>query len=463
MFLQTDSSITTVNAVAAALNRQIVGTMEYSATKYMLAKIFAKFGTGVRVSLANMVTKGLGDSRDMIQKVNSNVAAAWAVSRYKLSSKQKFDTVLVGAPSGGAAHLSAVLNAPFLTQHFLTNFRHPEIHPDDKEAILKYGLEIARGIRSNDDSLEIIIHYDPVHDRFLIKHIDTVRIKLMKLPQEYKRFINAHLKSGGAILFLDVKYLWKQQEIEENIHYQVGGLGELADEEFLFGSERLDKWLEKQRTQHRGGWGLKDYDVVTLPESEWGTYDGLEQETREFAEENGYAFEKIKVEHPEKVSILAAYAFYEAITRENKTPNGIYFDCFTAINPTVNLETSIIPVWLPFNCRDSFNFAKTFLQEHKELFEENPLFYLTLVPAFTETPDLVSVEDWLSLLQKYGSVQLIGVNPKIFPTDIEYPFVYPKKVKELIKIKWNPLKNYLETSVLLDLYSKQFSTRVNDV
>ena len=455
MFLQTDSSITMVNAVAAALNRQINETMRYSTMKHFLAKLLAIFGTGVRVSIANMVTKSLGSSRDEIRKVNSEIAANWAVSRYKFNSMHKFDVILVGAPSGGAAHLSAVLNAPFLTQHFLTNFRHPEIHPDDMESILKYGLEIARGIQSNDDSLEIIIHYDPVHDRFLIKHIDTVRIKLTKLPQKYQKFIVKHLKPEGTILFLDVKYMWKQQEIDKNIHYQVGGLGELSDDEFLFGSERLDNWLKNQGTSHRGGWGLADYDIVTLPESEWGTFNGLEQETKEFAEENGYAFEKITVDHPEKISALVAHAFYEAIIRENKKPNGIYFDCFTAINPTVNLETSLIPVWLPFNCRDSFNSAKIFLYNNQELFKETPLFYLTLVPAFTETPDLVSLDEWLSLLQKYGDVQLIGINPKIFPTDIEYPFAYPRKVRELMKVRRNPLESFLDVNTFLELVKEK--------
>ncbi|MCD6562946.1 MAG: hypothetical protein J7K23_03385 [Thermoproteales archaeon] len=68
-----------------------------------------------------------------------------------------------------------------------------------------------------------------------------------------------------------------------------------------------------------------------------GTYYGLEKDVKSFADEQGYRFEKIRVVHPQNVSEIATYVFLKALKREDMDVKRIFFDCFTAINPTFNI------------------------------------------------------------------------------------------------------------------------------
>ncbi|MEW6202135.1 MAG: hypothetical protein AB1546_09180, partial [bacterium] len=103
---------------------------------------------------------------------------------------RKFNYIIVGAPNGGIAHLCAILNAPFLPAYFLYSFRDLT-DADDTVAYQQHGEKIADIILKNNPHIRIINHYDPVHDRFLIKYVNHIRVKLLAIPQPYQQFIES--------------------------------------------------------------------------------------------------------------------------------------------------------------------------------------------------------------------------------------------------------------------------------
>ena len=432
MFLEFDSSSVMVRAVASTLKGEEPAPIKVNPLMSIMLRVLKLGGRRFITKIVAGLSGKIGVELRELSRLSSETAAEWSLSHYDEGGK--FRTLVVGAPSGAAAHLSTMLKAPFLTQHFLVGVRHPHTHPDDVERIVGYGLKAAEEIRRRDRSLEVIIHYDPVHDRLLSGRLNTIRVKLTGLPESYRRFMDRRLEREATILFLDVKYPWKQLVLDENIHLQVGGLGGIRDEEYLYGSERLDRWLREQGSQHTGGWIIESYDVEELPESEWGTYPGLREEVREYAEENGHNFMVVEAEHPENISEVVAEVF------ANKLGEGgrMFFDCFTAIDPKFNITTSTIPVWMPFNCHDSYEFAREFLTRHRDIVGGMILF--TLAPNFIETPDQVKFREWLSLFSEYAETKVVAVNPKLYPTDISHIYRFPKEIAEL-SVKWyNPLE-----------------------
>lgn len=443
LFKSIDSSSVAVRATATSISNMFFDPFEINPKLEFFAKFLSIFGNKVRIWLATSNLKNLGIEKSLIKHATIENAANWVVSQYKTPTNSKFNYILIGAPSGAVSHLAALLKAPFLSQHFLLTIKEKERNPDDIQRIFKSGLEVAQKLNEiNGKDIETIIHYDPVHDRFLLKYLDTIRFKIRKLPQAYREFMLKHLEKEGTILFFDVKYMWKHCRIEDNITFQVGGLGGIPPDEYLSGSERLKKWLQHQRSKV-DSWNLNnEYPLETYPESEWGTVDYLEKETKEFADENGFNFYKIHVTHPEKVSETVFNLFTKLLKKTNKERNNFFFDCFTSINPLFNIQTSSIPIWLPFNCEDSFQFAEKIAKKINCVKTvENPKIFLTLIPSFVLTPDQVSISRWISLLETISSdISLIGVSKKYYPFDIIYPFKYIKNIYNYSKKYHNPIK-----------------------
>ena len=453
IFKNIDSSSTTIRATASALSNRLFEPFEINPQLEPFAKIFSKFGASISIWLANSILKKMGIDRSLLKFVTVENAANWVISQYENTSSIKHDFIIIGAPSGAASHLASFISAPFLTQHFLLIVKEKERHPDDIWSRVHSGIRTANKLNEiNNGNIEIIIHYDPAHDRFLLRFLDTVRFKLRILPNAYKNFILDRLNKEGTIIFLDVKYMWKHYRISDNSTFQVGGLGDITPDEYIYGSERLSTWLKSQGSSVRS-WSLGDeYPIEEYPESEWGTINGLEAETRDFADENGFDFLKIQVNHPERLSenVFKFYVkFFEAHDIEVKK---FFFDCFTAINPFFNLQTASIPIWLAFQCEDSYRFSKKMVNTILKMsLKENPIILFTLIPSYTKTLDQVPLEKWIELYKAATqNVILIGTSMKYYPFDILYPFNYMKDItklsSELRRIIPRP-----ETSYVIDL------------
>jgi hypothetical protein len=112
---------------------------------------------------------------------------------------------------------------------------------------------VAREVLERNPNIKAIAHFDPIHDGWLTRTISHLRLKLIDLPVAYQGFIRKFLAPGGTILYLDCSAHWLQFHLSDRFSVQVGGWGGIPSEEFISGSERIDRFLEAAGSTHRGG------------------------------------------------------------------------------------------------------------------------------------------------------------------------------------------------------------------
>ena len=168
-----------------------------------------------------MAASGGGLDPGLTRNVTSEGLARLVVGAYdRVVDGVGYPAIVLGAPSGGIAYLSALLRAPFLPGHFLLSFADPT-DPDDVDAYQSHGARLIDPILQRNPDLLAVNHYDPLHDRFLVKNSNHVRLKLLDLPQAYRDFISAHLAPDGVLLLANCSYPWQQYEIGDQHFFQV--------------------------------------------------------------------------------------------------------------------------------------------------------------------------------------------------------------------------------------------------
>lgn len=309
-----------------------------------------------------------------------------------------YPAVVLGDPSGGTAHLAALLGVPLLPPCYLLGVRH-RISPDDTRSYVRQGLALGEMLGPR-EGFEVVIHYDPIHDRDLVARAALVRVRFTSLPGIYREFIREYLRPGGTIVLAEDRYSWPQVELLPGIWLQVGGLGAIPPEEYtrrypLPGEPRIRR------------------------ESEWGTPEGFSQAVEEFAVESGYRLIRIAENHPEGFSRLAFRAYRAAGTRQGL----VILDCFTSMDARFCRRTGIAPLHLVFNTADSFSFA---LEELRRIHPRK--IYLLLHPSFSPPPDLVPFARWREALG--GNLEPL-VDEDLWPQDPYAPFYAAARLAEL--------------------------------
>ena len=94
-----------------------------------LVRIVSSLGPAFSGWAANRVLSTGGTPTSAAEPIATADLAEHALSIYD-GIQDPFPAVMVGAPSGGVAHLASALGVPFLWQHFLTGFRDHR-HADD--------------------------------------------------------------------------------------------------------------------------------------------------------------------------------------------------------------------------------------------------------------------------------------------------------------------------------------------
>jgi len=392
----------------------------------------------------------MGVSPKFAPTVREEEILRWALALYR--DDETFDGVVVGAPNGAVAHIASLLRFPFLTQHYLLAFKG-RYAPDDSRGQFEDGVEISREVLSNNPHLEAIVHYDPLHDRFLITRVNFIRLKLKRLPMEYKDFITKRVKPGGCVVSIDCTYPWLQYPVESSsgtIYYQVGGLGDVSPEEYLNDSGRLKAYRGREGGDPESGWGIPDIEPVEKPESEWGSVGHLADEVRDFCNTNGYRLIEISYPHPEKFSLLAYAAYKDAIKLMGERMDSVFFDCFTHINPRFNLITHTPSVWLPFICRDSFRFAGEVAHD----IPKECRIWLSLHPSFCDPFDITSLEEWSSLFGGFKSYDLLGVNANKYPADLTTYIDFSRHTRRVADAEKRPFALAIDADLLGRLVEK---------
>ena len=408
------SSAAVLQAVAAALADGWRPNQRVTSTQANLARFASYLPDAVVQKMLSYAIRDVGLDPALASHVTGEGLARQAVGVYdRVEDGVGYPAVLIGAPNGGAAYLAALLRIPFLPSHFLLSFADSS-DPDDIETYAKQGSALIGPIVERNSDLLAVNHYDPLHDRFLIEHVNHVRLKLLDIPQAYRDFVQQHLAPEGIVLYVDSRYSWKQYILGDRHSFQVGGLGGYTDQDFLQGNSDIDVWLEKQKSSHRGGWNLDEgYALISQPESEWGVPPAFREAIHQFCEGEDYQFYGINGTHPEDFSALAYTAYLWEARKHDRTPKGVLIECFSLLNPTAALRSDLLPLWLPFNCDDSLEYLARMVSV---LPADIPVL-LALTPGLSVTPDMPGAEAWQEIASRSGPVTWIGASPKRYPQD----------------------------------------------
>lgn len=430
-----DSGTRIVREVAEALTgegRSILECYPWGSRTFL--GLVGLFPTRTRIRLIEWGMRlSVGHDAEDAGRLDVDSLPQRCIDQYPQGDRQ-YEAIVIGSPNGAVAHLAALLGAPFLTTSFGLTFRHPTIADDDHFAYLESSREIVDSILASNEGahFELIAHYDPLHDRSLVKYVDFIRVKLREMPVSYREFIDRHLAPGGRLILIDCAFAWPQYELQDRAYVQIGGLGGIPAETFL---ER---------------WPL-ELPLQTRRESEWGCPEDFASSIAEFAVDRGIETVEISFDHPWDYSLLA-YSAYLAC--EGVRSRSLLIDCFNHLNPRTNVETGIPALWLPFNTEEGLGFVEDALGG--KTFDR---VYFAILPSFADSPDTAPLGPWIELLSRHGDVELVGIDPDRFPADPLAPFRFVDRMTELRDAFELDRPLRLEVEALVDLVSLHGDSR----
>ncbi|MBD3346596.1 MAG: hypothetical protein GF401_16190 [Chitinivibrionales bacterium] len=208
-------------------------------------------------------------------------------------------------------------------------------------------------VKRSRDIMAHLIH-DPVQDRYLLDEVALIRVKRLRLGEEYKNYIIRTLRPGGTILILKCTYKWPSFSLGARSLFQVGGFGDTDIREYVDGGPRVKQFLAEENSRFHY-WKMPDLKQVVAPEAEWGFDEDLDEDIGVFAERNGYNVCRLYFDHPESLSAPTA-DFYRAWYKERGIESRrLMADCFSQMSPSWALHTASIPYWMAFNTKRSLD------------------------------------------------------------------------------------------------------------
>jgi hypothetical protein len=317
----------------------------------------------------------------------------------------------LGVGMGGTtAHLALGMGGPFLPQAYVLTLQHGSMD-GDVEYYFNLSAETAKIVTQRNPGVMSIQHYDPIHDGWLVRRVNHLRLKLTELPELYQEYIHKNLLPGGEIVYLEGGAKWKQFQVGEKNVFQVGGWGDISAEEFLYGSERIKKYCDKEGIT-RQNWMLKGFPLIDGPESEWGSEPGLQESLKAFCAREGYRFTCISFDDPNDFNRLSYKAVEKQLELDGREPAGVVVEVFSQYDATSILKTGLIPLWLIFNTNDSARFLK----EMAPSFPKGKPVFFSPLSTFSITPDLASWETWNEALRGIDWIN-IGTRQNHHPAD----------------------------------------------
>ncbi|MGW8250276.1 MAG: hypothetical protein ACWGO1_06510, partial [Anaerolineales bacterium] len=356
-----------------------------------------------------------------------------------------FETISIGAALGGAsAHLALSLRSPFLPVAFVFTLKGGA--PDgNARTYFKRSAELALRTAANNPEIVTIQHFDPVHDGWLTRYVNHLRLKLIDLPSDYKQFIKEHLIAGGTLCYLDSRAQWRRYRVGERSYFQVGGWGDISADEFLQGSLRIDRYRRSANLRSEN-WQLEGYPLEEGSESEWGCEDQLADILQDFCSQEGYRFVRVALPEPHDYSKLAYRAVARQLESEGRQPAGVLIEMFSQFNASAVIQSGLLPVWLVYNTWDSLAFLKEMVSSFPA---GKPVFFSPL-GTYSITPDIVPLGEWAYALQGMGWVN-IGTRPSHYPADPWTLLGWEKPLSAWVENNKHPIRSQLDPGELLML------------
>ncbi len=395
--------------------------------------------------LAVWATENRPHNRSLSFNLTTTDLAQWNVSQYDhLDPDRRFDTIVVGVPSGATAHICASLGAPLLADAFPITFSSRG-KPDDISGYQQRSVDLLTPILNHNPDLLAVSVFDPIHGRQQIKRGVSIYLKLATLPDHYKRFIRERLIPGGSLLLLTSSSKWSQYEIGARHRLQIGGYGGFTDQEFIRGTPWLDDWLHEEGGVQRSGWRLSRHWTYQ-PEAQWGSISGFATSVRDHAGDEGLPIHTLSFSSIDEISRTAFYAWQWLFYLLGIQPGAILIESGPQMNPVIGLRSPVIPLWLPSTCSRSHLLLQGILQDFPP---QIPVLFQAW-PTGNLTPDVIPAKIWNTTLSgRHG--RWLGGDPLRFPGDFSTIAQMTPAIEEWSKRHAHKLQRYLRGSELNEL------------
>ena len=346
---------------------------------------------------------------DRLGEVNSDELADWVVGHYP---RRQYPAVMIGSSNGAAVHLAAALGIPWLPQTLLIPVRQSGVDPDDPTAGMLAARQPARVLLDANPDLALHHMHDANQDRLMIAGMMYFRVKWLRLPQAYERFVTEVLAPGGTVFVIECGQRWPTTRVDARHVFQHGAVGGATVEEYRHGGPRVAAYLARYRSSRRR-WDAPEPDGDS-PEAEWGFEPRIFDPLADLAKRRGYRLLRFTFDDPEHFSPLVADLYRWWYRRRGLPTNRLLVESFLLLEPWWMLRTGSVPYWMVFNTEPSLRAAHTYL-DATEAFDE---LRLMLFSHGVESVGLASIEQWRGLLARGRRLgEFAGVDPDVFPRD----------------------------------------------
>ncbi|PSB17386.1 hypothetical protein C7B76_09880 [filamentous cyanobacterium CCP2] len=370
-----------------------------------------------------------GIAPERLGDVSAEAVAQWMVQEYP---QREYPAVAIGSSSGALVHLCAALGIPWLPQTFMIPVSNQlQINPDEPKEALEWGRKYARPLLDANPELQLHHMHDPNQDRLTIQGMTYFRVKRRVLGHTYEEFLSRCLPPGGTIFLVDCQRTWETTQAGDRHFFQFGALGGATMEEFLHGSERVERYLEYYKS-HRRQWDVPPTDGLR-PEAEWGFEPTLQADIERVAREKGYRIRRIVFGEPEHLSPFVAELYRWWYERRNIPANRLLVESFLLVEPMWALRTGSAPFWMKFNMEPSLEWLESYLKSNDRYDE----IYMILFSHGVDAIGLPSIEQWQTVFtyaRKHGN--FIGVDETVFPRNFSTLIRYHTDLQRQIPARY---------------------------
>ncbi|HET7570674.1 MAG TPA: hypothetical protein VFK96_08845 [Gammaproteobacteria bacterium] len=203
---------------------------------------------------------------DRFGDVDAEAIADWCVNRYP---RRPYPAVFIGSSNGAIVHLAAALGCPWLPQTLLLPVRRRYIHMDEPREIAEETMEAARDMLNANPNVALHQMHDPVQDRLPVRRMSYFRMKYLRLPQAYRRFLDDCLALGGRIIVVNCEYGWPTTQLGDRHYFQFGGVGGADFEDLFNGTPKVAEFLA--HTARIGSAGIRPSRTLSASRQSGGS------------------------------------------------------------------------------------------------------------------------------------------------------------------------------------------------
>ncbi|HET6654986.1 MAG TPA: hypothetical protein VFH57_01960 [Gammaproteobacteria bacterium] len=360
---------------------------------------------------------------DRFREVDAEAIAEWLVERYP---RRPYPAIFIGSSNGALIHLAAALGCPWLPQTLLLPVRRRYIHMDEPREIAAETMGAARGMLDANPNVALHQMHDPVQDRLPVRRMSYFRMKYLRLPNAYRRFLDECLALGGRIIIANCEYAWPTTQLADRHVFQFGGVGGANFDDLFRGTPAVREFLSGYGS-HRERWDPPEPDAERV-EAEWGFREELRADITAYAEANHRKVQEIRFKHPMEVSGPVADLHRWWYQKHGTPIKRLLVEQFVYVEPWWAPRLGAVPFWTLFGTEPSWRRLVDYLRTAPPYDDMR----IALFSHGTFSIGMATGSEWQGLLSyaKHGG-GFVGTDPGIFPLDVRTIVGFHRDVSRL--------------------------------